>query len=432
MLKLNEIFSKLFENRKLLYLKGVFLLNRCLEIDKDSIGLTTIKNIIIICIENSKILIKILPYTMTIDNFKKYENTGVKQYFIDIDDNWTENLIKLLSKIDEMYQHWNELIEISASDPYIYLEPLFPIEDSKKQKEIAEMLKKEYYNDDRRRYSISMGGNMFEKTIEYNNKVYFILDKYINEVVEMRLCNDYDGKTDKYGIYIGEPIEEIAKRCNLIKINDNQYEIEGINKLYLLIFDNKVKEIVIYFYSKYRRIEEKIQYIKDKYNKVIEFNEEYLYDAKKNIEDNIYSNQIMLNGCVGGLKPGKYHYEYLDFFANREYEYLSPDKKRGHYKTYNIVGLYRYKSLELTKTEDIFGISFISRVKENRIVKIVLGKGFIGTIENTGIGIGSNLKELKKTYGKRVKQIYEDYYQVEKLLLKTDENKNILEIILCE
>ena len=89
----------------------------------------------------------------------------------------------------------------------------------------------------------------------------------------MRLCNNYDGKTDKYGIYIGEPIEEIVKRCNLIQINDNQYEIEGINKLYLLIFDNKVKEIVIYFYSKYRRIEEK--------NKVIEFNEEYLYDAKK-------------------------------------------------------------------------------------------------------------------------------------------------------
>ena len=210
MLKLNEIFSKLFENRKLLYLKGVFLLNRCLEIDKDSIGLTTIKNIIIICIENSKIVIKILPYTMTIDNFKKYENTGVKQYFIDIDDNWTENLIKLLSKIDEMYQHWNELLKISVSEPYIYLEPLFPIEDNKKQKAIAEMLKKEYYNDDRRRYYAFGGGNMFEQKIGYNNKVYFILDEYINEVVEMRLCNDYDGKTDKYGIYIGEPIEEIA------------------------------------------------------------------------------------------------------------------------------------------------------------------------------------------------------------------------------
>ena len=435
---LSEIYNKLFENRKLLYLKGVFFryIYLRLEAGQEPIMLITVNNIIDICIENNKIVIKIFPYMLSPEHFEQIDPNGIKQCTIDIDKNCLENLINLLSTIDSVYQHYNENIKYAQNDPYIYIEELFPIEDIEKQRDIAEMLKKVYYNDERRRNYSFNGGNRFEKKIGYNNSVAFILDEYINEVVEMRLCNDYSGKTDKYGIYLGESIFEIEKKCNLIKINENHYEIDGINNLYLLIFDNKVKEIDIYLYSKYRRVEEKFQLIKDRYNKTIDINDKYLYDLRKYVEENIYGKQIMLDGSIGDLRVGKQHYEYLAFFVNSEYSeyadnYLIRNAK-GDYRTYKIVGKYIDKNLELTKTEDIFGISFISKVKENRIVGIVLGKDFIGNIENTEIGIGCKLKDLMKIYGKKVKKVDRYNYQLEKLLLSIDKKKNILEITLCE
>ena len=55
---LSKIYDELFENRKLLYLKGVFFgyTYLRLETEQDSIMLTTINNIIDICIENNKIV----------------------------------------------------------------------------------------------------------------------------------------------------------------------------------------------------------------------------------------------------------------------------------------------------------------------------------------------------------------------------------------
>ena len=56
---LSEIYNKLFENRKLLYLKGVFFryIYLRLEAGQEPIMLITVNNIIDICIENNKIVI---------------------------------------------------------------------------------------------------------------------------------------------------------------------------------------------------------------------------------------------------------------------------------------------------------------------------------------------------------------------------------------
>ena len=119
---LSKIFNKLFENRKLLYLKGVFFEFTYLRLEtkQDSIMLTTVNNIIDICVENDKVIIKIFPYILSPEHFEQIDPNGIKQCTIDIDKNCLENLINLLSTIDSVYQHYNENIKYVRNDPYIY------------------------------------------------------------------------------------------------------------------------------------------------------------------------------------------------------------------------------------------------------------------------------------------------------------------------